>query len=74
MQAGMHRLLHAVPVAALMHDEAVADQEEAASAKAVRVGPLQGTPLAVHDQVDRRAGQRSTGERLPVEVGDGGPA
>lgn len=75
MHVGMHGgQLGAVPVAALRDDQTVGDVEEPAAAEAVRIGPLQGAPVAVDQQADRLAGQRAAGEGLAKEVGERVPA
>ena len=46
-----------VPVAALVHDQAVAALQEPAATKAIRIGPLKGGPGAVTEQ-SYRGGRR----------------
>jgi hypothetical protein len=58
--------LGTVPIPALVHDQAVAHLKEAASAEAVRVGPLERGPATFDDKVDWRARERATRERVAM--------
>ncbi len=61
--------LRAVPIPALVHDEAVVHLKESTSSEALRINPFKRGPLAVHYEVNRRA-YRLCGEDAAVHFLD----
>jgi hypothetical protein len=62
--------VRAVPVPALVHDEAVVHLKESTSSEALRTNPFKRRPPAINYQVDRRA-DRLCGEDAAVQFLDG---